>query len=147
MALDFDKYNQQGIKFLKEVTTEMDGPEDLAYADRLTSTLLSVIRDTITREESLNFIGSLPMYLKGVYVDGWKFSQQPERIATREEFFEALRKKYPNTTGRPLGDYQSLRKDVKSVYQVLKNYEPEGEVNHVKAQLPQGLADLWEREG
>lgn len=146
MALDFDKYNQQGVEFLQKVATALETPEDIAYADRLTTALLAVIRDIITREESINFIGPLPMYLKAVYVNGWKFSEQPERVGTREEFFEALRERYPRTTGRPLGSYQSVRKDVKAVFEVLKQYEPEGEVNDVKAQLPQGLADLWETE-
>lgn len=146
MALDFDKYNQQGVEFLKKVATALETPEDLAYADRLTTTLLAVIRDIITREESINFIGSLPMYLKAQYVNGWKFSPQPKRVKTREEFFDLLREKYPRTTGRPLGNYQSLRKDVKAVFQVLKQYEPEGEVKDVKAQLPKSLADLWEVE-
>lgn len=146
MAMDFDKYNQQGVEFLKEVALALETPDDLAYADRLTTALLAVVRDIITREESINFIGPLPMYLKAVYVNGWKFSPQPERIKTREEFFEALRERYPRTTGRPLGSYQSVRKDVKAVFQVLKQYEPEGEVKDVKAQLPQGLADLWEVE-
>jgi uncharacterized protein (DUF2267 family) len=146
MALNFDKYNEQGVEFLKKVATALETPEDLAYADRLTTSLMAVVRDIITREESLNFIGPLPMYLKAVYVNGWKFSPQPERIGNREEFFNAIRERYPRTTGRPLGDYQSLRKDVKAVFQVLKEYEPEGEVKDVKAQLPQGLADLWEVE-
>lgn len=146
MALNFDKYNEQGVEYLKKVATELQTPEDLAYADRLSTALLGVIRDTITREESLNFIAPLPMYLKGVYVNGWKFSSSPERLQTREEFFNALRERYPQTTGRPLGDYQSVRKDVKAVYQVLKQYEPEGEVDDIKAQLPQSLADLWEKE-
>lgn len=146
MALNFDKYNEQGVEFLKKVATALETPEDLAYADRLTTSLMAVVRDIITREESLNFIGPLPMYLKAVYVNGWKFSPQPERIATREEFFNALRERYPRTTGRPLGDYQSLRKDVKAVFQVIKDYEPEGEIKDVKAQLPEGLVGLWEKE-
>lgn len=146
MALDFDKYNQQGVEFLKKVATALETPEDLAYADRLTTALMAVTRDIITREESLNFIGPLPMYLKAVYVNGWKFSPHPERIKTREEFFEALRERYPRTTGRPLGNYQSVRKDVKAVFQVLKQYEPEGEIKDIKAQLPKSLADLWEVE-
>lgn len=146
MALDFDKYNEHGVEFIKKVATALETPEDLAYADRLTTALLAVVRDIITREESLNFIGPLPMYIKAVYVNGWKFSPQPERIGTREEFFDALRERYPRTTGRPLGNYQSVRKDVKAVFQVIKDYEPEGEIKDVKAQLPEGLVGLWETE-
>lgn len=146
MALDFNKYNEQGVEFIKKVATALETPEDLAYADRLTTAVLAVVRDIITREESLNFIGPLPMYIKAVYVNGWKFSPQPERISSREEFFDALRERYPRTTGRPLGSYQSVRKDVKAVFQVLKDYEPEGEVKDVKAQLPEGLKGLWETE-
>jgi uncharacterized protein (DUF2267 family) len=146
MALNFESYSQKAYEFLREVARELQTPEDLAYADRLVTAVLSVLRDTITPEESLNFIASLPMYLKAVYVNGWKLSWQPKRIEAREAFFEELREKYPRTSSRPLGTYQLARKDVKAVLRVLRKYVAEGEVQDIKAQLPQNIADLWEVE-
>lgn len=124
----------------------MEIPDDVAYADRLTSAVFSVIRELITPQESLHLIANLPMYLKALYVTGWKIREDPPRVKTREEFFQFLRENYPRTTGRPLGDYQSVRKDVKAVLFALRNYISEGEVRDIQVQLPQPIADLWEKE-
>ncbi|AKD05345.1 DUF2267 domain-containing protein [Pontibacter korlensis] len=146
MGLDFAQHNQKATEFIKEVARELETPGDVAYADRLVKSVLSVLREMIQPEESLNLVSSLPMYLQGLLLDGWKMTWDTKRIETREEFFDELREKYPRTTGRPLGDYQSARKDVKAVLRVLQKYVPEGEVLHVKTQLSPPIAELWDKE-
>lgn len=146
MGLDFAKHNQKATEFLKEVAQELETPEDVAYADRLVNSLLSVLREMILPEEALDMASNLPMYIQGQLLDGWNISGDTTRLKTRDEFFDALREKYPRTTGRPLGDYQSVRKDVKAVLRVLQRYVPEGEVRHLKSQLAEPIAQLWEEE-
>jgi uncharacterized protein (DUF2267 family) len=146
MPSHFEEYSQKGMEFLKQVAEQMQTPEDIAYADRLTTAVFATLRDLITPEESLHLISSLPMYLKAHYVNGWKIHKDKPRVKTREEFFELLREKYPRTSGRPLGEYQSLRKDVRAVFSVMRNYINEGEFRHLQVQLPQTIADLWDTE-
>lgn len=146
MEKQFAEYAQRGMEFLKAVAKNLETPDDIAYADRLTSAVFSVIREIITPQESLHLISHLPMYMKAVYVNGWKMRGDVTRIKTRDEFFELLREKYPRTTGRPLGDYQSIRKDVKAVLSTLRSYISEGDLRDIQGQLPKPLADLWETE-
>jgi uncharacterized protein (DUF2267 family) len=146
MPTHFDEYSQKGMEFLKQVAAKMNTPEDTAYADRLTTALFATIRDLITPEESLHLISSLPMYMKAHYVNGWKIHREKPRVKTREEFFELLREKYPRTTGRPMGDAQSLRNDVKAVFAVMRNYINPGELRHIQVQFPESLAELWDAE-
>jgi uncharacterized protein (DUF2267 family) len=146
MPTHFEEYSQKGMEFLKHVAEQMQTPEDTAYADRLTTAVFATLRDLITPEESLHLISSLPMYLKAHYVNGWKIHKDKPRVKTREEFFELVREKYPRTSGRPLGDYQSLRKDVRAVFSVMRNYINEGEFRHLQVQLPQPIADLWDTD-
>jgi uncharacterized protein (DUF2267 family) len=144
MANPFEEYSQKGMEFLKEVAQRLQTPDDIAYADRLTTALFSTIRDLITAEESLHLISSLPMYLKAHYVNGWKIHKDKPRVKTREEFFNLLREKYPRTSGRPLGDIQSIDKDVQAILSVMRKYVNEGELRHLQVQFPQPIADLWE---
>lgn len=146
MALNFQEYNQKGLQFLKEVADEMKMPEDLEYTDRFVTSTLEVLREMITPEESLHLISQLPMYLKGLYVNGWKISKSPKSINTREEFFTELRDKYPKTTGRDLGDYRTARENVKALFKVIRKYSSGGEIDHLKAQLPETIAQLLEEE-
>jgi uncharacterized protein (DUF2267 family) len=146
MSTHFEEYSRKGMEFLKQVAEKLNTPEDTAYADRLTTALFATIRDLITPEESLHLISSLPMYMKAHYVNGWKIHREKPRVKTREEFFKLLREKYPRTTGRPLGDMQSLRDDVKAVFAVMRNYGNPGELRHIQVQFPEPLAELWEGE-
>lgn len=146
MNNQFDEYSQKGMEFLKTVANNLETPEDLAYADRLTGAVFAVLREIITPQESLHLISSLPMYVKALYVNGWKIKDEAPRVKTREEFFELLREKYPRTTGRPLGEHQSVRKDVKAVLATLRSYMNDGELRDIQAQLPKPIADLWETE-
>lgn len=146
MANHFDEYTQKGMQFLKEVAENLHTPEDTAYADRLTTAVFATMRDLITPEESLHLISGLPMYLKAHYVNGWKITRDKPRVKTREEFFELLREKYPRTSGRPLGDYQSVREDVKAVFAVMRKYINPGELRHLQVQLPQPIGDLLQEE-
>lgn len=146
MALNFQEYNQKGYQFLKEVADEMKMPEDLEYTDRFVTSTLEVLREIITPEESLHLISQLPMYVKALYVNGWKISKSPKRISTREGFFNELRNKYPNTTGRDLGDYKTARENVKALFKVIRKYSSEGGIDHLKAQLPGTIAEFWEEE-
>lgn len=102
-----------------------------------------MLRDLITPEESLHLISSLPMYLKAQYVNGWKIRTEKPRVKTQDEFFELLRQKYPPTSGRPLGQAESLRDDVRAVFSVFRNYINEGELRHLRVQLPQAIADFF----
>lgn len=143
MSGQFEEYSQKGMQFLKEVATRLQTPDDTAYADRLTTAVFATLRDLISPEESLHLISSLPMYLKAQYVNGWKIRGEKPRIKTREEFFELLRQKYPPTAARPLGNQQSMSDDVRAVFSVMRNYINEGELRHLRIQLPQMIADLF----
>lgn len=143
MVHHFEEYSQKGMQFLKQVAEQLQTP-DTAYADRLTTAVFATLRDLITPEESLHLISGLPMYMKAHYVNGWKIIHDKPRIKTREEFFDLLREKYPTTSGRPLGDYQSVRKDVTAVFSVMRKYINEGEWRHLQVQLPDPLSSLLE---
>jgi uncharacterized protein (DUF2267 family) len=133
MALNFDDYRQKGIKFYKRIARELQTP-DLGYTDRLVTSLLNVLRERISLEESLEIISFLPMHVKGVYVHGWKLNDSPKRLSTEEEFLNAIRIKYPHTAGRKPGDDETLRQDLKAVFRIF----------HVEASS-KGIADLRQK--
>ena len=74
MRSHFDEYSQKGMGFLKQVAGHLGTPDDIAYADRLTTAVFATPRELITPEESLHMISGLPMYMKAHYVNGWKNS-------------------------------------------------------------------------
>ena len=142
MALDFNKFAAKGNEFIKELANQLGHPEDKAKAGRILKVVLHAIRNRITVEENMQFMSQLPMFLKAVYVDGWKISPKPDRIKHPEDFFKEVK-----ALDQPTGDYDFPDDDatenaVITVFIVLRNYVSLGELEDITAQLPKELKYL-----
>lgn len=142
--LNLETYSQKANQFLNETAQELGNPEDRGHAERVTMAVFHTLRDVITPEESMHLISQLPLYLKAAYAENWKISQEPKRIRTIEEFLADLREHRGRTAARDLGNDDTARQKASAVFRMLKKYVSEGEISHVKVQLPPPLLELWE---
>jgi uncharacterized protein (DUF2267 family) len=141
MASHFENYAQEGNAFLRKVASQLGDPDDSRHAFRVVQAIFHALRDRITMEESLHLISELPMALKAVYVNNWKFSDKPETYETKSEFFERI-KKADITDEIDFGS--NPEEEVKAVFGVLSENITEGEFRHVKGQLPKEIAEIME---
>lgn len=146
MTLNFEKYVEDGNRFLKQLAKALETPNDRDHAARICVAVLHAIRDRVTPEESSHLIAQLPMMLKAVYVDGWDMSRERADAKTLEEFLEEIREHAPLTAARDFGNDQQARDNVKAFFGVLKQYVDQGEMRDLCAQLPQGVKELMEEE-
>jgi uncharacterized protein (DUF2267 family) len=144
MAYNSEKIIQKGNEFLNEIATALGNPDDQDHAYRVLSAVFNALRNRITVEESVHLIAQLPMLIKAFYVDGWKISSNQRSSSTLEGFLECVKDQNPRTAGRDFGNNEDTRKAVEAVIKVLKNYVTEGEINHIKAQLPEEIAEILE---
>jgi uncharacterized protein (DUF2267 family) len=140
MASQFEHYAYEGDIFLKKVAGELGTPDDTDCAFRVSQAVFYALRDRITVEESQDLISPLPMAIKAVYVNGWKLGKEREKYKTRQEFLNAVYAHGARTAGRDLGD--DPRPKVQAVFKAIKHYVSEGEMRHVRSQLPREIADL-----
>ncbi len=138
------RYVEEANRFYKEVAQELGNPQDINHASRVTTAVLHTLRERITIEESMHVVANLPMILKGIYVDGWKISKDAYHADTLDEFLNEVREHSLREPGRDFGGHQMARDTVKAVLHVLRKYIDEGEIRHIKAQLPEGVAALFE---
>jgi uncharacterized protein (DUF2267 family) len=141
MVLNFDDYRHKGIKFYRRIARELQ-TQDLGYADRLVTTLLNVLRERVSLEESLEIISFLPMHVKGVYVHGWKLNNSPKRLSNEEEFLNAIRIKYPHTAGYQPGNDETLRHDLRAVFRIIRQEAGNGGVADLRQKLPAAVHGL-----
>jgi uncharacterized protein (DUF2267 family) len=92
----------------------------------------------------MHLVSNLPMILKGIYVDGWKITKDAFHADTLDEFLEEVREHARVYPGRDFGDNQMTREKVQAVTRVLRKYVDEGEMHHIRQQLPEGVAVLFE---
>ncbi|HYH14915.1 MAG TPA: DUF2267 domain-containing protein [Flavisolibacter sp.] len=144
MAINTSKYVEDANIFLRQVAQELGEPNNINHAGRVTVGVLHALRVNISVEESMHLISQLPMILKGVYVDGWNISLPLSHSNSLEEFLDDVRMQILPTSERDFGDNQQARENVRAVLRVMKNYVSEGEMRHIKQQLPEPIAALFE---
>lgn len=104
---------------------------------RLLRAVLSKVRDHLPTTEMAQFSAQLPIILRGMFFEGW----QPKLIPVRErhaaEFITAIEERVGN-----IADYRG-QSDIKAVFNLINARISRGEVQDVRACLPQELRDLW----
>ncbi len=73
MAINFEKFAQEGNEFLSRLATSLGHPEEKGRTGIIMRSVMHTLRERITVGESLNLLSQLPMFLKGIYVDKWKY--------------------------------------------------------------------------
>lgn len=120
-------------------------PDDLDRALRILTAFFHTLRDNITAEESMHFVAQLPMLLKAIYVDGWKLAHKSGGGHTLAAFLDEVRIKCGTSAGSDLGSDHRAAITLQNVLGVLRNYISEGELEDIRAQLPEEIASLFER--
>jgi uncharacterized protein (DUF2267 family) len=146
MAININKYADDAQVFLRQVAQELGSIDDVDHAARVTVAVLHTLREKISVEESIHLISQLPLILKGVYVDGWDITREfMSESETLEEFYDEIREHALRTAERDFGNNQQTKKNVTAVLKVMRNYVSEGEMNHIKQQMPKSIAVLFEQ--
>jgi len=143
MAPNFEKYVQDGNRFVNEIATELGLSDDRSKAYRILKSVLHVLRDKISPQESLQMIAQLPMFIKAVYVDGWKLNEKGRKLRSIDDFVNAVTevdgmRAYFDLT-RP-GEAENA---VRVVFKVLQRHVSEGEISDIVAILPKELRSLF----
>jgi len=144
MSLNFDKYAQEGNTFMNELAQNLGHPEDRNAASRVLRAVLHSIRDRIAIGESLDFISQLPMFLKAVYVEQWKYNENVDRINSLEEFKEKVKQEQAKWGERQFAWENSTEEIIKTVFNTLEKYVTPGQMEHLRGMLPAELQELIE---
>ena len=144
MALNFRKYAQKGEAFVKKLAIQLGDPEDTARAGRILRAVLHAFRNQSTPDESMQMIAQLPMFIKAIYVDGWRMHQKQTKVRHLKDFLSEVKAAdEPNATF-DFQDDEAVIKSAKAVFNVIKEYVSEGEIDDIVNTLPKELRPLLE---
>ena len=133
----FDRTVQTAIEWLDEIGSEM-GREDRNDSYQALRAVLHTLHDRLTVEEGANLSAQLPMILRGLFYEAWKPSSIPVKLRDRDAFIEyVIRKLGPAVNTIPPSDA------IKAVFIVLENRITSGEIDDIKALMPEELQVLW----
>ncbi len=144
MAFNFEEYASQGKAFLRELAANLGHPADEQTTARILRAVLHTFRDRITMSESLDVLAQLPMFLKSVYVEQWKYRETPLKLRSMEDFKEAVKAEQNRLGERQFNWPESTEEIVKTTFLSLKKYLTEGEATHVLSQMPKEIQEIFD---
>lgn len=111
--------------------------DDPQVAYRALRGTLHALRDRLQPEEAVDLGAQLPTLIRGVYYEGWRPAATPQRLRTRQEFFDRV--------SRELVEQRDPTPEaaVRAVFELLANHVTAGEVRDVMGMLPEALRELW----
>ncbi len=143
MSIQFEKFTQDANLFVKDLAQKIGHPNETGRTGILLRSVLHALRNSITISESFDLIAQLPMYLKGLYVDNWKYDPTPEKVKTLEEF-KTMVKNNQVAYGEDSFDWQQPTEElIRKVLEHLSQYITKGEAEHIISQLSTDLKELF----
>jgi len=142
---NFDKFAAEGNVFLHKLDSRLGYPENPNKAARVLKAVLHAIRNRLTPEESVQLISQFPLFLKALYVDGWKIGASRERIRHLEEFLVDIRKEDRQLFSEDFGDLSEVKEATSIVMGLLGEYVSPGEAKDIRAILPKEIGQFLEQ--
>lgn len=126
-------------EWLKRIGEEM-GPGDKQLAYHALRGVLFALRDRLPVEEAMDLAAQLPTLLRGVYFEGYKPSNKPERYRDRDEFLSRV-----NAELDAVGGFDP-EAATRAVLALLSDKVEQGEIEDVQHVLPSSIRSLWPGE-
>ncbi|WP_299031512.1 DUF2267 domain-containing protein [uncultured Sulfitobacter sp.] len=104
---------------------------------RLMRVTLHRIRDHLLVDELAQMSAQLPVMIRGFFFEGWVPKDTPIKERHEDEFIAFVGHQMADTS-----EYRG-RDDIKCVFDLLNARLSRGEVEDIRASLPQDIRDMW----
>lgn len=91
MIREFERYVEKGQAFIQAFAAAI-GEENTSKASGVLGRVFVAMREHLPFHESVNVIESLPMAIRGLYVNGWNLTAASQRITTTDSFVKQIMK-------------------------------------------------------
>lgn len=132
----FEQTARKSSEWVVEVMAEL-GTDDPAEGLQALRAGLHVIRDRLPPAEVIDLGAQLPMAIRGLYYEGWRWPAEPSRVKDIEGLRAAVRE---HLDGSSALDPMAV---VRAVITVLAWHVSGGEIDHVTSVMPKKIAALW----
>jgi len=101
--------------------------------------VLHALRDRLSVDEVAQLGAQLPIFIRGVYYEGWNPAQTPVKSRGKELFLRQVRQAFAHTKNPDVDEEHVTR----AIFRVLCKHVSKGEIDQVKAMLPRELREFW----
>lgn len=130
-----DRTVLQTNAWLEEVARRLES-NDHREAYRVLRAYLHALRDRLTVDEAAELAAQLPLLIRGIYYEGWDPSKTPIKYHGLADFLERVADE-AELPGETSASYA-----VSVAAEVLREHVSAGEIDDIRAQLPQELQPI-----
>ena len=132
----FERTTHEAHEWINELSDRLEWVSERDVLRMLRSVLVSV-RDHLPVNEMAQFSAQLPIMLRGMFFEGWQPKNTPVAERHAQQFIDRI--------AAEVGDVTEYRgaEDITAVFKLLNNRISTGEIEDVRANLPQALRDIW----
>ncbi len=134
-----DRTVQETETWLKEIAHVM-GTEDRQVAYHALRGTLFTVRDRLEPGEAVDLSAQLPLLVRGIFFEGYRYGSKPENYRSRDEFLGRVNRDLADI------DYDDPETAARAVFTVLGRHVSEGEIKKVRHMLPDDVRELWPEE-
>jgi len=145
ISINFNKYAEEGNALINHLAKNLGHPKETNRTSIILRAVLHAFRDRITIGESFNLLSQLPMFIKAIYVEGWKYREHPVKFH-KEGFLEEIKRNQDQLGENELPWQESTEEIVKTVINELRSFVSKGEIDDILAQLPEDFRELFEEK-
>ena len=131
----FDKTLRTTHIWLNGVGERIGPDKQLAW--HALGAVLHALRDRVPLELAVHVGAQLPLLVRGLYYDGWRPADQPDKARTLQGFLDRVADGLAGAV--PLDP----RDAAQAVFRVLSHHMDPGQVGKLVEALPQPVQDLW----
>ena len=111
--------------------------DDSNKSYRLLRATLHAVRDMLGVEETAQMSAQLPLFIRGVFFDGWDPSRAPAQLREKPDFVARIATEFgPDTLEEP-------ERAINAVLSVLNTRISAGEISDVRNSMRKSVRDLW----
>ncbi len=145
--LNFEKFAQEAHHYVNKLAADLGHPEEQQRALIVWRSVMHTIRDRIHFGESLQILNPLPMILKGIYSEDWKYTEKPRLdYDTMEAMKNEVKKRQSQLGEQDFSWNKSTEEIIFITLNSLKEYISEGHMEHIIVQMPKEIKNLFKEE-
>ncbi|MEP7106646.1 MAG: DUF2267 domain-containing protein [Ferruginibacter sp.] len=129
MPFEFEKHAVKGNEFVTLVAEELEVSPGIAGS--IIRAVFHALRNRLTHEESFKLLALLPMALKGVYLDGWKYDKDFNQISHMEDFLDEVRLEDGGMAGFEFADNSKAKTAIACIFRTLNYFVSYEEMNEI----------------
>lgn len=135
--LNFDKFSHEAHKYINDLAEELGHPEEHNRVLIIWRSVMHTVRDRIHLGEAFQIIAPLPMIFKGIYVEGWNYSEKPPlKYNGIEEMKEEVKRLQAQNGEEDFPWFLSTEKIILITLNSLCKFLDENQLKQIAGQLP-----------